>query len=168
MEELETRNSRLETLFMIVIGSDHAGYPLKELLKQKLLAKGLEVFDAGCDSGDSVDYPDFGAKVAAKVSTGAAGKGILICGSGIGMSIVANKFPGVRAALCFDEEMARMSRLHNDSNILVLAGRWVDDEKASRILETWMATPFEAGRHARRLEKIAELEKRICKEGVTF
>lgn len=151
---------------MIVIGSDHAGFHLKELFKQSLVAKGVDVFDAGCDSGDSVDYPDFGAKVAEKVSAGAAEKGILICGSGIGMSIVANKFPRVRAALCFDEEMARMSRLHNNSNILVLAGRWVDDEKASRILETWLKTPFEAGRHSRRLEKITELEAKLYKSGI--
>lgn len=153
---------------MIIIGCDHAGFHLKEVLKDRLSAKGLEVFDAGCDGGDSVDYPDFGAEVAGKVSAGTAAKGILICGSGIGMSIVANKFPRVRAALCSDEETARLSRLHNDSNILVLAGRRLDDETACRILETWLATPFEAGRHERRLQKIAELERRICEEGVKF
>ncbi len=147
---------------MIVVGSDHAGFHLKEHLKQVLLAAGKDVFDAGCDSGDSVDYPDFGIRVAEKVSTGAAERGILVCGSGIGMSMVANKFPRVRAALCFDEEMARMSRLHNDSNILVLGGRWLDNGKAARILALWLETPFEGGRHARRLEKITELEKRLC------
>ena len=146
---------------MIFIGSDHAGFSLKELFKKILIEKGLDIFDAGCFGPDSVDYPDFGFSVAEKVSTGIAERGILICGSGIGMSIVANKFPRVRAALCFDEEMARMSRLHNDSNILVLAGRWTDVPKAERILAVWLETAFEGGRHARRLEKITELEKKL-------
>ena len=151
---------------MIAIGSDHAGFHLKEYLKGILNSKSLEVFDAGCFSGESVDYPDFGIAVAEKVATGVADKGILICGSGIGMSIVANKFPGIRAALCFDEEMARMSRRHNDSNILVLAGRWLDDDKAGRILDAWLETSFEGGRHGRRLGKITELEEKLCKSRI--
>ncbi len=108
-----------------------------------------------------VDYPDFGIKVAEKVSAGEAERGILVCGSGIGMSIVANKFPRVRAALCFDEQMARMSRLHNDANILVLPGRWIGEEQGLAMLAVWMETAFEGGRHGRRLEKIAELESRL-------
>ena len=106
----------------IIIGSDHAGFPLKEVVKQYLAEMGYDVTDAGTDSPANVDYPDFGAIVAQRVSAGEFDRGILVCGSGVGMSIVANKFPGVRAALCLDEETARMSRLHNDANILVLAG----------------------------------------------
>ena len=112
----------------IIIGSDHAGFPLKEIVKQYVAEMGYAVTDAGTDSAASVDYPDFGAIVAQRVSAGEFDRGILVCGSGVGMSIVANKFPGVRAALCLDEETARMSRLHNDANILVLAGRRTEEE----------------------------------------
>ena len=110
----------------IIIGADHAGFALKEALKPFLAEMGLDVTDAGTDSDRSVDYPDFGACVAEAVSAGIFPRGILICGSGVGMSIVANRFPGVRAALCLDEETARLSRMHNDANILVLAGRKTD------------------------------------------
>ncbi|MDD5233422.1 MAG: ribose 5-phosphate isomerase B [Syntrophales bacterium] len=147
----------------IIIGSDHAGFELKEELKQLLAARGLVVTDAGAFCGDSVDYPDFGVPVAEGVSSGRYDRGILVCGSGIGMSIVANRFPGVRAALCADEETARLSRLHNDSNILVLAGRRLSGAEAKIIMDAWLAADFEGGRHARRLDKIRELEKKLCK-----
>jgi len=138
----------------IIIGSDHAGFALKEALKPVLEGSGISVTDVGTDSEAAVDYPDFGKKVAAAVSTGRFPRGIMICGSGIGMSIVANRFPGVRGALCLDQETARLSRLHNDSNILVLAGRKTDPETAKKILQTWLETPFEGGRHKRRIDKI--------------
>ncbi len=138
----------------IIIAADHGGYSLKEALKPYLTEMGLVVTDAGTDSDQAVDYPDFGGKAAGAVSAGLFPRGILICGSGVGMSIVANRFPGVRAALCLDEETARLSRMHNDANILVLAGRKTDPETALRIVRVWLTTPFEGGRHQRRLDKI--------------
>ena len=143
----------------IIIGSDHAGFLLKESLKPFLEALGLFVLDVGTDSDQAVDYPDFGKKVAGAVSAGLYPRGIAICGSGIGMSIVANRFPGVRAALCLDAETARLARLHNDANILVLAGRKTDPQTARDIVKTWLETAFEGGRHQRRLDKITELEE---------
>lgn len=145
----------------IIIGADHAGYPLKEALKPFLAEMGLAVADAGTDSERAVDYPDFAVKVAEAVSVGVFPRGILICGTGVGMSMVANRFPGVRAALCRDEEEARISRMHNDANILVLAGRKTDAEMAMKIVRTWLTTPFEGGRHQRRLDKIGETELRL-------
>lgn len=143
----------------ITIGSDHAGFELKEVVKEYLLSRqDVEITDVGTDTGDSVDYPDYGAQVAKKVSTGRSDRGILLCGSGIGMSIVANRFPGVRAALCTDEETARLSRQHNDSNILVLAGRRTDAATGKAIVAAWMETEFEGGRHQRRLDKIEKLQ----------
>jgi ribose 5-phosphate isomerase B len=142
----------------IIIGSDHAGYALKEALKPRLTEMGFAVTDAGTNSDQAVDYPDPGGKAAGAVSAGLFPRGILICGSGVGMSIVANRFPGVRAALCLDEETARLSRLHNDANILVLAGRKTDPETALRIVRVWLITPFEGGRHQRRLDKINGME----------
>ena len=147
----------------IIIGSDHAGFPLKEVVKQYLAEMGYAVTDAGTDSPANVDYPDFGAIVAQRVSAGEFDRGILVCGSGVGMSIVANKFPGVRAALCLDEETARMSRLHNDANILVLAGRRTEAEAAKSIARLWLNTEFEGGRHQGRLDKIAAIGKRLYK-----
>ncbi|MHB8091076.1 MAG: ribose 5-phosphate isomerase B [Syntrophales bacterium] len=144
----------------IIIGADHAGFALKEALKPVLEGSGFSVTDVGTDSEAAVDYPDFGKKVAEAVSTGLFTRGIMICGSGIGMSIVANRFPGVRGALCLDPETARLSRLHNDSNILVLAGRKTDPETAAKILQTWLETPFEGGRHKRRLDKITQGEQK--------
>ena len=147
----------------IIIGSDHAGFPLKEVVKQYLAEMGYAVTDAGTDSPANVDYPDFAAIVAQRVSAGEFDRGILVCGSGVGMSIVANKFPGVRAALCLDEETARMSRLHNDANILVLAGRRTEAEAAKAIVRLWLNTEFEGGRHQRRLDKIADIGRRLYK-----
>ncbi len=147
----------------IIIGSDHAGFPLKEVVKQYLAEMGYAVTDAGTDSPANVDYPDFGAAVAQRISAGEFDRGILVCGAGVGMSIVANKFPGVRAALCLDEETARMSRLHNDANILVLAGRRTEEETAKSIVRLWLNTEFEGGRHQKRLDKIADIGKRLYK-----
>lgn len=148
----------------IIIGADHAGFSLKEKLKGFLAEKGLDVVDAGTYSGDPVDYPDFGRKVAESISSGVMKRGILICGSGIGMSITANRFPGVRGALCLDAEAARLSRRHNDSNVLILAGRRTDDETAKEIVTAWLETDFEGGRHRTRLDKIAKIEAQIAQD----
>ncbi|MEK7238540.1 MAG: ribose 5-phosphate isomerase B, partial [Nitrospirota bacterium] len=115
----------------------------------------------GTDSEESVDYPDFGERVAEEVSKGNFDRGILICGTGIGMSIVANKFPGIRAALCNDAYSAKMSRLHNDANVLILPGRIIDNEAAKIIVKIWFSTPFEGGRHQRRLDKIKAIEAKV-------
>ncbi|MEA2014548.1 MAG: ribose 5-phosphate isomerase B [Thermodesulfobacteriota bacterium] len=139
-----------------VIGSDHAGFRLKEALKKSFDG----MVDVGTYSEDSVDYPDFAGKVARMISSGGFERGILICGSGVGMSIVANKFPGVRAALCTDLETARLSRMHNDANVLVLAGRHTDMETATIIVNVWFDTEFEdGGRHRKRLDKIKSIEE---------
>ena len=147
----------------IIIGSDHAGFALKESVKGFLSSAGFLAFDAGTHREESVDYPDYGVLAAERVSSGEFEKGILVCGSGVGMAIVANKFPRIRAALCLDEETARLSRQHNDSNILVLAGRKTEADAAERIIKTWLETPFEGGRHQKRLDKIRELEQKLCK-----
>jgi len=146
---------------MIVIGSDHGGVALKEAIKGFLAQRGLAVDDLGTNDQSSVDYPDFGVRVSRQVSTGQAELGILVCGTGIGMSIVANKFPGVRAALTNDEFTARMSKQHNNANILVLGGRVVDVPEALRMVGIWLDTTFEAGRHQLRLDKIAQIEEDI-------
>lgn len=146
---------------MIALGSDHGGLSLKEAIKAALVARGLAVEDFGTDNGDSVDYPDFAEKVAGAVSHGDVGLGILVCGTGIGMSIVANKFPGVRAALATDEFTARMAKEHNNANILVLGGRVLTPEQAATMVNIWLDSRFEGGRHQRRLDKIALLEKAV-------
>ena len=145
----------------IAIASDHGGSDLKEKIVELLKEKNLEITDYGVDNPESVDYPDYGIKVARAVSEGDAERGILSCGTGIGMSIVANKFPNVRAALCYDMYTARMSRLHNDANILVLGGRVLDKEIALLMVDVWLRTDFEGGRHQRRLDKINEIEKKL-------
>ena len=136
----------------IVIGCDHAAFRLKETLKAAMEAQGIAVTDVGTHSEASMDYPDTGKVVAQKISSGEFDRGILICGTGLGMSMVANKFPHVRAALCNDLFSAAMSRRHNDANILVLGGRVIGDVLALEILKTWLETPFEGGRHQRRLD----------------
>ncbi len=146
----------------IAIGSDHAGVTLKNRIGQLLDELHLAHQDFGTNGSDPVDYPDYGAKVAEAVSTGVVDRGILVCGSGVGMSIVANKFPKVRAALCSDPQVARTSRAHNDANVLVLGERVLDSNQGLDIVKTWIETPFDGGRHARRVEKIAELERRFC------
>ncbi len=146
----------------IIIGADHAGFDLKEAITTCLTGAGWEVSDRGTFDDAPVDYPDFGCPVAASVSSGEFERGILICGSGVGMTILANKFPGIRAVLCLDEEMARLSRLHNDTNILVLAGRRTDTQGAMKILTVWLETVFEGGRHQRRIDKIRQWEEKLC------
>jgi ribose 5-phosphate isomerase B len=141
----------------IIIGCDHAAYKLKEILKKTMQDQGITVVDVGTFNEQSMDYPDTGKAVAAKVSSGEMKRGVLLCGTGLGMSMVANKFPHVRAALCNDLFSAAMSRKHNDANILVLGGRVVGDILALEILQTWLETPFEGGRHQRRLDQFNEI-----------
>ena len=150
----------------IAIGCDHAGIELKKEILSLLQELHLQCVDYGTDGPESVDYPDFGEKVSEAVSAGKIEKGILICGTGIGMSIVANKFPGVRASLCNELFTAKMSRLHNDANILVLGGRIVGKDLAREIVKTWVRTPFEGERHRRRLDKISLIEGRLQKHGI--
>jgi ribose 5-phosphate isomerase B len=145
----------------IGIGCDHAGLELKNEILTLLKDLGFECVDFGTNSPQSVDYPDFGEKVSEAVSSGGVERGILICGTGIGMSIVANKFPHVRASLCNELFTARMSRLHNDANILVLGGRIVGKDLAKEIVRTWISTPFEGQRHCLRLKKINLIEERL-------
>lgn len=144
---------------MIAIGSDHGGVELKDYLVGFLCSRGVEVRDFGTQGRESVDYPDFGREVSLRVARGEAERGILICTSGIGMSIAANKFPGVRAALVVDLDSARTSREHNDANILVLSGAKTKKPAAQEIVETWLETPFAGGRHQRRVEKITQIER---------
>jgi ribose 5-phosphate isomerase B len=138
----------------IIIGSDHAGYPMKEKVTAHLRERGVQVEDIGTHSEAAVDYTDFGKNVARKVSDGSFDRGILICGTGLGMSMVANRFRRVRAALANDLFSAIMSRRHNDSNIMVMGGRLIGDTLAFQLVDTWLETPFEGGRHQRRLEKM--------------
>lgn len=145
----------------IGIGCDHAGLELKNEILTLLKDLGFECVDFGTNSPQSVDYPDFGEKVSEAVSSGGVERGILICGTGIGMSIVANKFLHVRASLCNELFTARMSRLHNDANILVLGGRIVGKDLAKEIVRTWISTPFEGERHCLRLKKINLIEERL-------
>jgi len=150
----------------IVLGSDHAGFELKEDLRAYLVEQKVGVIDLGVSNEEPVDYPDIGASVAEKVSRGEVGRGILICGSGIGMSIVANRFPGVRAVLCHGLYTARISREHNDANLLILGGRLIGKGLAREILKVWLETGFQGGRHQRRLEKIRALEEKILRGNV--
>lgn len=144
---------------MIAIGSDHGGVELKDYLVGVLRAMGVDARDFGTQGKASVDYPDFGREVSLRVSSGEAERGVLVCASGIGMSILANKFPAVRAALVQDLDAARSSREHNDANILVLSGAKTEQSLAKEILETWLATPFAGGRHQRRVDKICQIER---------
>jgi ribose 5-phosphate isomerase B len=150
----------------IAIGCDHAGFELKKEIVSLLKELKIEYEDYGTNGIDSVDYPDFGEKVSEAVSNGKIEKGILICGTGIGMSIVANKFPGVRASLCNELFTARMGRLHNDANILVLGGRILGKDIAKEIVKTWINTQFEGKRHHLRLKKITNIEERLLKHGI--
>jgi ribose 5-phosphate isomerase B len=143
----------------IALGADHAGFTLKEDLKSWLTARGHRVLDYGTDSPETVDYPDFAGLVGQAVMSGAAERGVLVCGTGIGMAIAANKIPGIRAAVCPDATTARVSREHNDANVLALGARLLSLERALEILEAWLAADFSGGRHARRLEKVMALEQ---------
>jgi ribose 5-phosphate isomerase B len=142
----------------IVIGSDHAGYKLKEHIKKILETIGIPYEDVGVYNEDPSDYPIYSARVASKVSNGTFKRGIVTCGSGIGASIVANRFKKVRAALCITPEMGRMSRSHNDANVLVLGQRITTFEIALEIVKNWLTTPFDGGRHAHRIEQIDTVE----------
>ena len=135
------------------MGCDHAGFALKEFIKDFIGDENITVEDCGTYSEDSVDYPDYGIAMAQKVASGTYSRGILVCGTGLGMSMVANRFKSVRAALCNDLFSAMMSRRHNDSNILVLGGRVIGPELAKEIVRVWLTTPFEDGRHQKRIEK---------------
>ena len=143
----------------ISVGSDHRGLEVKNRLSELLARLGHEVSDEGTNSMESVDYPDIAAAVAGKVARGDVERGILVCGTGIGMSITANKFRGVRAATCNDAVTAEISRRHNDANVLCLSGDLLGQRNIDRLIEVWINTKFEGGRHARRLEKIAEIER---------
>ena len=149
----------------IAIGSDHRGYEAKERIKALLLDMGLEVEDRGVHAKQAADYPDTALAVANEIAVGQADRGILFCGSGIGMSISANKVNGVRAALCHDELTAQMSRRHNDANVLCLPADLVGDALMQGIVRSWLTTEFEGGRHARRVEKIREYERQHMKNG---
>ena len=144
---------------VIALGADHAGFSLKEDLKSWLADRGHRVIDLGTHSTDSVDYPDFAAAVGAAIARGEAERGVLVCGTGIGMAIAANKIGGVRAVQCSDTASARISREHNDTNVVTLGARTTVPEAAKDIVGAWLDTAFAGGRHARRIEKVAELEK---------
>jgi ribose 5-phosphate isomerase B len=143
----------------IALGADHAGFELKEKIKQYLLEKGIAVDDRGTHSPQSVDYPDYAFRVAEEVAAGKADSGILVCGSGIGMSIAANKVHGVRAAHVTSEMEAQLSREHNDANVLAVGGRVLDEGTARRIVDRWLNTDFAGGRHQQRVEKITAIER---------
>lgn len=143
----------------IAIGSDHAGFPLKEKLVVYLKDQGYDVMDLGTNSLDSVDYPVYGVKVGRAVAAGEAEKGIVVCGTGIGISIAANKVPGVRAANCTNEYMAKFTRLHNDANVLALGARVVGDGVAEGIVDVFLSTAFEGGRHQRRVSQLDDISK---------
>ncbi|MBC7844358.1 MAG: ribose 5-phosphate isomerase B [Gemmatimonadaceae bacterium] len=143
----------------IPIGSDHAGFEMKEHLSKVLTTLGYEVEDLGTHSAESTDYADFAHPVAREVSSGDARRGILLCGTGLGMSYAANRWPRVRAAVAWTPEVAKLSREHNDANILVIPARCLSDEEGVRIMETWLNTPFDGGRHERRIAKIERADE---------
>jgi ribose 5-phosphate isomerase B len=142
----------------IALASDHAGFELKTAIAAYLRERGVPFEDFGCGPGESVDYVDYGAKAARAVVAGGCDRAVLVCGTGIGMAIVANKFKGIRATPCWNEFTAEVSRSHNDSNCLTLGGRTLAPEPARTIVRIWLETPFEGGRHARRVQKIRDLE----------
>lgn len=139
----------------LALASDHGGFELKEIIKNYIPTLGdYEIIDLGVNSAESVDYPAYGQKAARAVIAGQAGRGIIFCGTGIGISIAANKIPGIRAANCTSEFMAEMSRRHNNANILALGGRIVDSELAKKIVQVWLTTPFDGGRHENRIKQL--------------
>lgn len=143
----------------IHLGADHAGFPLKEHVKQTLTALGHEVTDVGTYAEESVDYPDYAREVGEAVASGDADAGVLVCGTGLGMAIAANKVPGARAVSVYEPEMARMARRHNNANVIALPGRYITPALADEVLEAFLTTDLEGGRHQRRIDKISELEK---------
>lgn len=144
----------------IVIGSDHGGFELKENLKRRFLSKQIEVVDLGHDSPESVDYPDYAAQVSKIISNGEADSGILVCGTGLGMCITANKFKNIRAVVPYDEYTAKMAKAHNNANVICFGGRTTDPEEAWKLITIWLETEYEGGRHDRRLAKIKEIESK--------
>ena len=146
----------MKVVMKVAIGNDHRGFSLKKKILQKF--SHIPFINIGCDSDERVDYPDYAKKVAQKISQGECERGILICGSGVGMSIVANKFPGIRASLVWDSKVAKLTREHNDSNVLCLSADLVDEKKIFDIIQVWLETSFEGGRHATRLQKIQSIE----------
>jgi ribose 5-phosphate isomerase B len=145
----------------IAIASDHGGFDLKESVIAHLLNDDWEIDDLGPSNEDSVDYPDYGVKLAEAIANKKVERGIVICGTGVGMSIVVNRFPGIRGTLCSDVYTAKMCREHNDSNILIMGGRVIGKGLASEIVDTWLSTAFEGGRHQRRLDKINEIDANL-------
>jgi len=149
----------------IALASDHGGFDLKESVIAHLLNTGWEVDDLGPHTGNSVDYPDYGIKLAEAVAEKKVERGIVICGTGIGMSIVVNRYPGIRGTLCSDVFTAKLCREHNDSNILIMGGRVIGKGLAAEIVNTWLNTPFEGGRHQRRLDKINQIDASLKTKG---
>jgi len=147
----------------IALGADHAGFELKEKLKKFLDGKGWSVADVGTHSTDSVDYPDYAHKVGERIAQQKSDLGILVCGSGIGMSIAANKVPGIRAAHVSSVTEAQLSREHNNANVLAIGARFLDEKQATEIVTRWLATPFAGGRHEKRVEKISKIEREQAK-----
>ena len=148
----------------VALASDHGGFSLKEKLKTSLTDWGIQVLDIGCHSSESVDYVDYAAQAVEAVLEGECERAILICGTGIGMSIAANKFPGIRAALCHDHFSAQATREHNDSNVLCLGARVIGSGLAESIVKVWLNTEFSGGRHQRRIDKISAIERRFCRQ----
>lgn len=142
----------------VAIGSDHAGYALKQELRARMEARGVEVVDVGADSAESTDYPDYAAAVGRKVAEGTVDRGVLVCFTGVGMSIAANKIPGVRAALAFNPDEVQLTRAHNDANVITFGARYTDAEASAQMLDVFLDTPFDGGRHQRRVDKITALE----------
>jgi ribose 5-phosphate isomerase B len=138
----------------ILIASDHAGFELKQKLSRALSDRGFDVQDLGTGSAESTDYADYAHPVAEQIEHGEVKRGVLMCGTGLGMSYAANRHPHVRAAIAWTPEIARLAREHNDANVLVLPARFVTEAQATEILDTWLATPFQGGRHARRIQKV--------------
>lgn len=143
----------------IAIGADHAGFRLKEHVRDHLRAEGHEVVDVGTSSEESTDYPDYAKVVAQDVSEGKADRGVLVCSTGIGMSIAANKVPGVRAAVGASEDTVRLTRAHNNANVLTIGAKYTDPTSAERFVDIFLSTPFDGGRHERRLQKVAQIEE---------
>jgi ribose 5-phosphate isomerase B len=152
-------------LMKIAIAADHAGFSLKEALRERLSAGGHEVVDFGANSTDSTDYPDYAEAVANQVASGNVTRGILVCSTGIGMSIAANKIPGIRAALGASEEGVQLTRSHNDANVIALGAKFLSPDEATRLVDIFLTTEFDGGpRHARRIEKIAAMERKAHEE----
>ncbi len=149
----------------LAIASDHAGFELKETIIAFLHGKGVELEDFGPVNSDRVDYPDYGVSIAKAVQKKKVDMGILICGTGVGMSIVVNRFPGIRGTLCSDLYTTKMCREHNDSNILIMGGRVIGKGLAEEIVKVWLETPFEGGRHQKRLDKIEEIDRKLENKG---